>query len=259
MSAITFSSTPRIIADGAYVTTTTVATWSSRPNGTNIGDILQVTDTGMTYVWNSTVSRWVLPEASTLTLSELATVVGDNASLTTEGWTHSQSGGTTTTDGTRVSISINASVSEQWSVTPTSGRSIYFSGYFSMSDPSASQQQIQLINGTKYCLLTKNSVIGTNPEPFVLRANSLTALRSGEYASSITDATERWIDVFYDPNTTTGQVRIYIDHEPWFGCGTSALETGGSLSTISLLVTTAGSGTRNSTIQLRDVSVIEGV
>lgn len=74
MSVITFSTNPRIIADGAYVTTVTSATWDSRPNGVNVGDILQVTDTGMTYVWSvldidanaggGTMGVWLPPDVA---------------------------------------------------------------------------------------------------------------------------------------------------------------------------------------------------
>lgn len=252
------SATNNVVAGG-----TSFSTWGDVLNSTSLSEGDYIVQGDLLYRWraNNGVSGAGNPIPHLLYQlgipNTLATVAGDNASLTTEGWTHTQSGGITTTDGTRVSISINASVTEQWSVTPSSGKVLYLGGYFSMSNPLASQQQIQIINGTKYCILTKNVNIGTNPEPFVVRSNSSTALRSGEYASSITDATERWIDVIYDPNTTTGQTRIWINHEPWFGCGTSALETGSSLNTVSLLVTIASTGTRDSTMELRNVIVAE--
>lgn len=239
--------------------TITVGAWANRPEGASDGDTLRVIETGAVYVWSSGAARWVLPEAFQLSsLSRLATVVGDNADLTTEGWTHAQNTGSTTTDGTRTSISISGSQSEQWSITGlTAGHAMAVSGYVSFGDVVAAQQQIQVINGTDYCLLSRSSSIGTLPYDWHLRSSATAALREPEYAVELSDDTERWVDIFYDPNSR-GQTRVYIDHAPWFGCGSDALQSGGSLSTVSLLVTVSGGGSNSASLSLRQFSVFSG-
>jgi len=234
--------------------------WDSRPDGRFDGDTLRVSDTGMVYVWSEALGHWVVPDvrgwAST---SVLATVAGDNADLTTEGWTHTSSAGTTTTDGTRVTVGISGAVTEQWSATtpPASGAKLGFSGYVGFSDPVAAQTQIQLISGTPYGLFSRSSAVLAAAYDWHVRLSSSAALRPTEYASALQDDTERWVDITYDPDAR-GQYRVWVDHQPWFGCGSVALQSGGALQVVSLLATTAGVGSNAAEMTLRQVHVIEG-
>lgn len=264
MSAISFSTNPRIIADGAYVTTITSATWDSRPDGTTNGDVLYVTDTGMAYVWNSTVSRWIPAEISSQTFSELATVVGDNANLATEGWTVGGSNaGTTTTDGTSVTIEISgtsSSIVEVWNMTAlaTAANYVYVGGYLSFGIPAFGQAIVQVLRGVDYFTLARNSGITTGGTPIVVRGTASTAFRQNEYETPVTNTDENWWDIILPPGGSTGQMRIYLNHEPWFGCAMNQIPGGSSFNALQIGCNPLHSGTRNVSLTIRDFVVLEG-
>jgi len=190
------------------------------------------------------------------TLATLATVVGDSAALASEGWTHTLSTGDTTTDGTSVTLSINGSEQEQWTVAPTAGRHVYVSGYIAHSAVTNAQVQTGIVNGTKQLSVTRSYVLGGGAA-VVVRARATQALRTGEYASSITGTSAQWWDILYDPDATTGQARVWVDHSPWFGCGTSALESVTN-NLVYIFASFGGSGTHSASLKLRNLAVIEG-
>lgn len=264
MTALTFSASPRILADGATVSTIAASSWGSRSDGLADGDVLRVTDTGMSYIWSESLARWVVPEMYALTCTQLATVAGDSATLGDEGWTVGGSNaGTTTSDGTRVTVEISgttSSVSEVWNLTtaPTLASTVYISGYLGFGLPAFGQSIIQCLRGVDYFTLARNSAIATGGTPIVVRGTASTAFRQSEYASALADADEHWWDIVLPEGGTSGQLRIYMDHRPWFGCGMSQIPGGSSLNSLQIGCNPISTGTRDTSMTLRDFAVIEG-
>lgn len=247
---------------------TSFATWDDVLNSTSLKEGDYIVQGGLLYRWKAIngVSGAGNPIPHMIYQSgipsTLATVVGNNSNLASEGWTVGPSNaGTTTTDGTSVTIAIggtSSSISEVWNMTSLANltKTVYIGGYLGFSVPAFGQSIIQVLRGVDYFTIARNSDIAGGAE-IVVRGTTSIAFRPSEYETAVTNTDENWWDIILPPGGTTKQLRIYLNHQPWFGCAMNEIPGGSSFNALQIGCNPLGSGTRNVELSIRNLIVVE--